>query len=52
MSSVYHSAQAILLEESPLAVYTRCRAHCLNFATVHSCDQHVIREYARKTQVK
>ena len=43
MSSVRRGTQALLLEECPLAVYTHCRAHCLNLAIVHSCDQPVIR---------
>ena len=43
MSSVRRGTQALLLEECPLAVYTHCRAHCLNLAIVHSCDQPLIR---------
>ena len=43
MSSVRRGTQAPLLEECPVAVYTHCRAHCLNLAIVHSCDQPVIR---------
>ena len=42
MSSVRRGTQALLLEECLLAVYTHCRAHCLNFAIVHSCDQPLI----------
>ena len=36
-------SETLLLVECPLAVYTHCRAHCLNLAIVHSCDQPVIR---------
>ena len=43
MSSVRHGTQALLLEECLLAVYTHCRAHCLNLAIAHSCDQPLIR---------
>lgn len=43
MSSVRRGTQVLLLEECPLAVYTHCRAHCLNLAIVHSCDQPLIR---------
>ena len=43
MSSVRRGTQALLLEECPLVVYTHCRAHCLNLAIVHSCDQPLIR---------
>ena len=43
MSSVCCGTQAHLLEECPLAVYTHCRAHCLNLPIVHSCDQPLIR---------
>ena len=43
MSSVRPGTQALLLEECPLAVYTHCRAHCLNWGIVHSCEQPLIR---------
>ena len=43
MSLVRRGTQVLLLEECPLAVYTQCRAHCLNSAIVHSCDQPLIR---------
>ena len=43
MSSVRRGTQAFLIEECPLAVYTHCRAHCLNLALVQSCDQPLIR---------
>ena len=35
--------QALIREKSPKAVYTHCRAHCLNLIIVHSCDQPLIR---------
>ena len=43
MSSVHHSTQALLVKECPLAVYTHCRAQCLNLAIVHFCDRPIIR---------
>ena len=43
MSSSRHGPQALIREKSPKAVYTRCRAHCLNLTIVHACDQPLIR---------
>ena len=44
MSSVRPGTQALLLKECPMAVYTHSRAHGLNLAIVHSCDQPLIRK--------
>ena len=43
MSSCRRGTQALIREKSPKAVYTHCRAHCLNLTIVHSCDQPLIR---------
>lgn len=43
MSSSRRGTQARIREKSPKAVYTHCRAHCLNIAIVHSCNQPLIR---------
>ncbi|XP_044170439.1 zinc finger MYM-type protein 1-like [Acropora millepora] len=43
MSSSRRGTQALIREKSPKAVYTHCRAHCLNLTIVHSCDQPLIR---------
>ena len=43
MSSSRRGTQALIREKSPKAVYTHCRAHCLNLTIVYSCDQPLIR---------
>lgn len=43
MSSSRRGTQALIQGKSPKAVYTHCRAHCLNLTIVHSCDQPLIR---------
>ena len=43
MSFSRRGTQALIREKSPKAVYTHCRAHCLNLTIVHTCDQPLIR---------
>jgi len=43
MSSSRRDTQALIREKIPKAVYTHCRAHCLNLTIVQSCDQPLIR---------
>ena len=50
--STKRGAQALIQEKSLKAVYTHCRAHCLNFPIVHSCDQPLIRNMLLEHSVK
>ena len=38
MSGKFRGVQAIVKSRVPSAVYLHCRAHSLNLAVVHSCD--------------
>jgi cobalamin-dependent methionine synthase I len=43
MSGAYKGVQARIRERIPDAVYSHCKAHCLNLAIVHSCKVGFVR---------
>ncbi|XP_053398293.1 zinc finger MYM-type protein 1-like [Mercenaria mercenaria] len=43
MSGIYRGVQARIRAQYPEAIYTHCKAHCLNLAIIHACKIGYIR---------
>lgn len=50
MSGKHKGVQARIRQIIPNAVYTHCRAHCLNLAIVHACTEKYVRNMMSTVQ--
>ena len=50
MSGIYRGVQARIRQQYPEAVYTHCRAHCLNLAIVHASSSTYVRNMMATVQ--
>ncbi|XP_060555075.1 zinc finger MYM-type protein 1-like [Ruditapes philippinarum] len=51
MSGAYKGVQARIRERIPDAVYSHCKAHCLNLTIVHSCKVEFVRNMMDVVQI-
>ena len=50
MSRVHKGVQAVIRQKVPQAVYCHCKAHSLNLAIGHACDEPLIRNMLSTVQ--